>query len=76
LRRELLEHIIPFSEAHLSRLLGEDVRDYYNSYRTHQSVNRQTPILSEKSAKISSMDVSLTANPILGGLYHNYRKSA
>jgi len=44
-RRELLDHIIPFNQRHLERLLAEYVY-YYNNTRTHQALNGETPIRS------------------------------
>ena len=38
LRRELLDHIIPFDEKHLERLIKEFVADYYHPVRTHSSL--------------------------------------
>jgi transposase InsO family protein len=77
LRRELLDHIVPFSEKHLEYLLSEYIHRYYNPSRTHQGIERQTPILSEELPGISSTETSsLIPEPILGGLYHNYRRAA
>lgn len=74
LRRELLDHVIPFNEAHLYRLLREYVLGYYNPVRTHQGVNRQSPLPFEKPPDSSIAGSVLTSEPILGGLYHRYRK--
>jgi transposase InsO family protein len=43
IRRECLDHIIVFSEAHLRRIL-KSYADYYNSVRTHRSLHKDTPI--------------------------------
>lgn len=75
LRRELLDHIIPFNEEYLRRLLGEYVRQYYNPSRTHQGIDRQTPVPSPQPASGTPPD-TLVSEPILGGLYHNYRKAS
>jgi putative transposase len=76
LRRELLDHIIPFDEKHLDRLLKEYIDHYYNPHRTHQGIGRQTPILSEEPPETLVFETGLTSKPILGGLYHTYRKAA
>jgi transposase InsO family protein len=76
LRRELLDHIIPLNEKHLQRLLGEFINGYYNPRRTHQGIGWQTPIGSKETGRASIEDVTLISEPILGGLYHNYRKAA
>jgi putative transposase len=41
LRRELLDHIIPFDEKHLDRLLKVYIDHYYDPHRTHQGINRR-----------------------------------
>ena len=76
LRRELLDHIIPLNEKHLENLLREYIEKYYNPVRTHQGINCQTPILSEKPPETLVADTVLQSEPILGGLYHCYRKAA
>jgi putative transposase len=38
LRRELLDHIVPFNEKHLEYLLKEYIDGYYNPCRTHQGI--------------------------------------
>jgi transposase InsO family protein len=43
IRRELLDHVIVAGERHLSRLLG-NYADYYNIYRTHLGLNKDTPL--------------------------------
>jgi putative transposase len=76
LRRELLDHIVPFNEKHLEYLLKEYIDGYYNPCRTHQGIGRQTPFPSSKTKKVSIADTSLISEPVLGGLYHNYRKAS
>lgn len=76
LRRELTDHIIPFNEKHLHYLLREYVQRYYNPVRTHQGIDCQTPILSDKPPDSLVKDTVLISEPILGGLYHGYDKAA
>ena len=76
LRRELLDHCIPWDERHLLHLLKEYVRRYYHPARTHQGIERETPVQPEQSPRPASLTVPLTAEPILGGLYHTYRRAA
>jgi len=76
LRRELLDHIIPLNEKHLEYLLREYIGKYYNPARPHQGINCQTPILSVKQPETSIADTVLVSEPILSGLYYNYRKAA
>ena len=66
IRRECLDHIIVFSEAHLSRIL-KSYADYYNSVRTHRSLHKDAPI----SRPIHQTGI-IRSHPILGGLHHHY----
>ena len=76
LRQELLNHIIPINEKHLKYLLKEYIGKYYNYVRTHQGVECQTPIISEKLPKTTAAKTVLKSKPILHGLYHGYQKIA
>ncbi len=76
LRRELLDHIIPMNQKHLEFLLHSYIDKYYNPNRTHQGIGRQTPLSSSKPVKTSINNTSLISEPVLGGLYHNYHKTA
>jgi transposase InsO family protein len=42
IRRECLDHVIVLGEAHLRRILKSYAR-YYNGFRTHRSLNKDTP---------------------------------
>jgi transposase InsO family protein len=74
LRRELLDHIIPLNERHLEYLVREYISKYYNPARTHQGIDCQTPIPSKEWPVSSAVETVLVSEPILGGLYHNYKK--
>ena len=76
LRRELLDHIIPFNETHLRKHVQSYMRDYYNTHRTHQGIGGQTPEISAPPTPTLSKDTKLVAKPILGGLYQTYEKVA
>ena len=76
LRQELLNHVIPLNQKHLEYLLGEFISKYYNTTRTHQGIDYQTPILSEKPIETTIENTILESNAILGELYNNYRKVA
>lgn len=76
LRRELLDHLIPFNKHHLQRLVTEYVTRYYNPARTHQGIERQTPLPSSRPPEPADFSTPLKATPILGGLYHTYRRAA
>src|SRR3981081_1215373 len=66
IRRECLDHIIVFGEAHLRRILIS-YADYYNSVRTHRSLHKDAPI----SRPIHQTGM-IRSPPILGGLHHHY----
>ena len=66
IRRECLDHIVVFGEAHLRRILAA-YAGYYNEVRTHLSLFKKSPVQRpvQRSGQIS-------ARPILGGLHHQY----
>jgi transposase InsO family protein len=66
IRRECLDHIIVSGEAHLRRILISYAA-YYNSVRTHRSLNKDAPIF----RPIKQIGI-IRSHPILGGLYHHY----
>jgi len=76
LRQELLNYIIPLNENHLHRLLHEYVHDYYNTHRTHQGIDCKTPIPLPKYPPTTIENTKLETTPVLGGLYHTYKKVA
>jgi len=76
LRHEVCDHLIPINAGHLQRLLNEYVHDYYNPVRTHQGIDRQTPLISTNSLSPGPLSDDLVAKPVLGGLYHTYRRAA
>jgi hypothetical protein len=43
IRRECVDHVIVLGEAHLRRIL-ESYSDYYNSFRTHRSLDKDAPV--------------------------------
>jgi transposase InsO family protein len=66
IRRECLDHIVVFGEAHLCRILGA-YTGYYNQLRTHLSLDNDSP----GHRPIQRLG-QLAAHPILGGLHHRY----
>jgi transposase InsO family protein len=66
IRRECLDHIIVFGEAHLRRLLTF-YASYYNEMRTHRALQKDAPI----NRRIERIGI-LKSRPILGGLHHQY----
>ena len=77
LRRELLDHMIPLNEQHLYKLLQEYVDKYYHPVRTHSSLEHKPPFFEENVEKPQTLSATkLESEPILGGLYMNYRAKA
>src|SRR5512139_422077 len=66
IRRECLDHVVILSEAHLRRLLA-GYADYYNNFRTHRFLTKDTPL----HRAIERLGI-VTSRPILGGLHHQY----
>ena len=66
IRRECLDHIVVFGEAHLRRIRKAYV-SYYNAVPTHLSLNKDAPIHRpvQRFGRIISV-------PVLGGVYHQY----
>ena len=66
IRRECLDHIVVFGEAHLRRVL-RNYASYYNQLRTHLSLAKNAPDFRrpQKTGRIAAI-------PILGGLHHQY----
>ena len=66
IRRECLDHIVVFGEAHLRRILAA-YTGYYNDFRTHLSLDKDSP-----TYRLIQLHGQLAARPILGGLHHQY----
>lgn len=65
-RRESLDHLVVFGEAHLRHVLKASA-SYYNEVRTHLFLDKDGPDF-RKTQKIGR----IAAIPILGGLNHQY----
>jgi len=63
---ECLDHIIVSGEGHLRRNLISYAA-YYNSVRTHRSLDKDAPIF----RSIQQIGI-IRSHPILGGLHHHY----
>ena len=66
IRRECVDHVIVFGEAHLRRIVGEFAA-YYNESRTHRALSKDAPI-----HRVIERLGNITSRPILGGLHHQY----
>src|SRR5260370_33398835 len=69
-RRDLLDHVIAFNEAHLKRLLAEYVR-YYDEDRTHLGLQKRTPGNRPRSTN-RGRDIPF---PRTGGLQHHLHRA-
>src|SRR5882724_8625648 len=69
IRRECLDHIIVLGEIHLRRVL-KSYADYYNSIRTHRSLNKDAPV-----TRTIQRIGSIKSHAILGGLHHHYARA-
>ena len=65
IRRECLDHMIVFGEAHLRRILRSYAR-YCNDLRTHRSLDKDAPV-----SRPVQRTGSIKSSPILGGLHHH-----
>lgn len=72
-RRDLLDHVIAFSERHLKRLLAEYVR-YYHDDRTHLGLQKETP--GRRKMVVRTTGSRVVSMPRLGGLHHRYDLAA
>ena len=69
-RREILDHVIPWNEQHLRRLIGDYVR-YHPEDRIHESLDKDTPNRRPVESKPTT-DATVISLPRLGGLHHRY----
>jgi hypothetical protein len=67
IRRECLDHVIVFGEAHLRRVL-KTYASYYNEVRTHLSLDKHSPDFRRPLLPVGD----IAAIRILGGLHHQY----
>jgi transposase InsO family protein len=66
LRRECLDQMVIFGEAHLRRILAAYAA-YYNQTRTHLVLQKDAPL--HRPVQRSGVTVAI---PILAGLHHRY----
>src|SRR6516165_4499542 len=65
-RRECLDRMLIFGEAHLRRVLSSYAA-YYNQIRTHLALGKNTPL-----GRAVQRSGAIVAIPILSGLHHHY----
>jgi hypothetical protein len=66
IRRECLDHMIVFGQAHLRRILSK-YAVYYNESRIHRSLDKDAPF-----HRATERLGVVTSRPVLGGLHHQY----
>ena len=66
LRRECLDQLVIFGEAHLRRVLAA-FADYYNQTRPHLALQKDAPL-----RRAVQRTGSIIAVPVLGNLHHQY----
>jgi putative transposase len=74
-RRECLDHLLILHEKQLHRVLNAYVA-YFNQARPHQGIRQQIPEPKAGSAPADHTGPKVLSFPILGGLHHDYRRSA
>ena len=72
IRRDCLDHVIVLNERHVKRILT-DYFDYYHRWRTHQSLEMDSP----ESRSAHPPDFGKVVQfPEVGGLHHHYERLA
>jgi putative transposase len=74
-RTECLDHILVFNEVHLRRAMSAYVV-YFNCWRPHRSLERAPCESTVRQFRPRGPDCEITAEPVLGGLHHIYRRAA
>jgi putative transposase len=74
-RRECLDHLFILQEKQLQRVLNAYV-DFFNRARPHQGIRQQIPERYGLPVPLDHQRGKILALPVLGGLHHDYRKSA
>ena len=70
IKRECLDHVIVFNENHL-RTVMTDYVSYYNKYRTHLGLNKDSP-----EGRPIQKEGQIEKIPIVNGLHHYYYRKA
>ncbi len=74
-RRECLDHLCILQEKQLDRVLHAYVQ-YFNRARPHQGIKQQLPEQFGKPALPDHDGGKIHSFPVLGGLHHDYHRSA
>src|SRR6266487_2603081 len=74
-RRECLDHVLILHEKQLHHVLNAYVQ-YFNHARPHQGIRQQIPEQRAESVSHDHESGKILSFTILGGLHHDYRRSA
>jgi putative transposase len=74
-RRECLDHVFILQEKQLDRVLHAYVQ-YFNRARPHQGITQQIPEWYGEPVPPDHAGGKILSFPVLGGLHHDYRRSA
>ena len=74
-RRECLDQLLILQEKQLQRVLNAYVR-YFNRARPHQGIKQQIPEPPTQPPPPDPTGGKILSFPVLGGLHHDYRRSA
>jgi putative transposase len=74
-RRECLDHLLILHEKQLQRVLNAYVC-YFNQARPHQGIKQQVPKPNVVPIPPDYEGGKVLSFPVLGGLHHDYRRSA
>jgi putative transposase len=74
-RRECLDHLLILQEKQLHRVLCASIQ-YFNRARPHQGIRQQIPERYGEPVPLDHQRGKILSLPVLGGLHHDYRRSA
>ena len=74
-RRECLDHLLILQEKQLQRVLNAYMH-YFNRARPHQGIRQQMPESQARPVLPDHAAGKVLSFPVLGGLHHDYRRSA
>jgi len=74
-RRECLDHLLILHVRQLQRVLNVYLH-YFNQARPHQGIQQQIPEQKAGSLPAHPVCGKVLSFPVLGGLHHDYRRSA
>jgi len=74
-RHECLDHLLILQEKQLHRVLRAYIQ-YFNQARPHQGIRQQIPDRSGEPVPLDHQRGKILSLPVLGGLHHDYRRSA